>query len=166
MADLLPPPNHTTRIVYAVFMCSSAQPSDSSSASPPDASPQTLLRNGKTWEIAGIVSLTSLYPSLPSGPSPPATPTPEDINVGYFFLPAAWGRGFATESLKELLGVYGEVRSKEESVRVDLCATVEEGNAKSMRVVQKLGMEATGKVFRRVSGGMLENMLEFRKRLL
>ena len=58
-----------------------------------------------------------------------------DIEVGYFLLPVAWGKGYATEICERLLRF-----AFEETPLTDLVASVHEDNKASQYVLQKCGM--------------------------
>ena len=62
-----------------------------------------------------------------------------DIEVGYFFKPSAWGRGYATEVCRELLRIAFELENLEKVV-----AAIENGNAGSRNVLEKSGFQYVG----------------------
>lgn len=63
----------------------------------------------------------------------------DEVEVAYAFLPASWGRGYATEIAQALLALgFGRLP-------VDaLAAVAMEGNAASCRVLEKCGMRQIG----------------------
>ena len=61
----------------------------------------------------------------------------EDVDIGYAFLPAFWGRGYAIESA---LGVKAHARDVVGLTR--LVAIVVPSNLPSVRVLERLGMSA------------------------
>ena len=61
----------------------------------------------------------------------------EDVDIGYAFLPAFWGRGYAIESA---LGVKAHARDVVGLTR--LVAIVVPSNLPSVRVLERLGMRA------------------------
>lgn len=65
-------------------------------------------------------------------------PERDEIDLGYRFLPAAWGNGYATESAKACLQ-YGFETLKLE--KINACAHVE--NTASLAILKKIGMEYT-----------------------
>lgn len=103
--------------------------------------------------FVGIITLKSLLPtSLPEANHlfPPSTrspsPTVLTIEIGYLFLPVAWGRGFATEAVKAVLDA-AKLAPREswgtwEKVYVQ--AVVDKGNGGSKRVMEKSEMEYLG----------------------
>ncbi|KAI5457682.1 GNAT domain-containing protein [Mariannaea sp. PMI_226] len=132
MAGIVPSsvPDDRTRIAYAVFHQSSSD------------SPNNSVDESSTWEIAGLITLLSSIHGDADDASRPGQPGNRAIEIGYLFLPSAWGHGFATESFRKFLEVYQEdLASTEEDVHVDLFAYVHARNAASFRVIQKLGLE-------------------------
>ena len=63
--------------------------------------------------------------------------TPDTLELGYHFLPSAWGRGFATEASKRVL---------ENGPETKVEATVVPDNIRSQSVVTKLGFQKSGQV--------------------
>ncbi|KAF2012456.1 hypothetical protein BU24DRAFT_252541 [Aaosphaeria arxii CBS 175.79] len=84
---------------------------------------------------------------LPENLSAPAaeSETTLSMEVGYMFLPKAWGKGYATESLNAVFGLCKRERgfwAPYEKVYVR--ALVNDENAASMRVMEKVGFEKRG----------------------
>ncbi|MES2849761.1 MAG: GNAT family N-acetyltransferase [Bacteroidota bacterium] len=63
----------------------------------------------------------------------------EDIDLGYRFLPSAWGKGYATEAAKATLQ-YGHQNLKLEKV----IAHAHIDNIASQKVLEKIGMQFVG----------------------
>ena len=63
-----------------------------------------------------------------------------DIEVGYFFIPSAWGKGFATEVCMRMLKF-----AFEEASFADLVASVHADNSASRRVLEKCGFRYRGR---------------------
>ncbi|CAH0053851.1 unnamed protein product [Clonostachys solani] len=62
------------------------------------------------------------------------------LELGYLFLPSAWGKGFATESIKALLEHYfSEKRKSNPQVMIQIQANVHHDNVRSLKVLYKLG---------------------------
>ena len=66
-------------------------------------------------------------------------PERKETDLGYRFLPSAWGQGYATEAAKACLE-YGLTTLQLE--RINACAHIE--NMASLAVLQKIGMQYTG----------------------
>ncbi len=64
---------------------------------------------------------------------------PNDIEVGYLFLPDAWGQGFATEACRRLVQFFFE-----ETDLPELVATADPEHVKSHNVLQKSGLRKIG----------------------
>jgi len=63
------------------------------------------------------------------------------VELGYWFLPEAWGSGVATEAARAM------VEGHSDAVGVpyaDICADVYVGHPASRRVLEKVGLEVTG----------------------
>lgn len=66
---------------------------------------------------------------------------PDEIEVGYRYRRAVWGRGVATEAARPLVGI---ALADPGTAAVVACAAA--GNAGSLRVLAKLGLERVGEV--------------------
>jgi RimJ/RimL family protein N-acetyltransferase len=104
----------------------------------------------KATEIIGMVTLKSLGPgnlALPDQLTLPgsAATTTLTLELGYSFLPPAWGKGYAPEALKAVL----EACSKERAAwspfsKLYVRAIVNERNPASRRVMEKVGAPMKG----------------------
>jgi RimJ/RimL family protein N-acetyltransferase len=101
-----------------------------------------------TTKFIGAVTLRSLedgglelsYPLVPNDEAGLLI-----LELGYQFLPAAWGKGYAVEALKAVF----EACTKSKDVwhpheKVYCRAIVNHGNPASLRVMQKLTVQETG----------------------
>ena len=101
-------------------------------------------------EFIGLVTLKSTDPSslaLPEHLTIPAnTTTPTlTVDLAYMFLPAAWGQGYATETLNALFeGCRRAPSFWTPYSKVYMRAIVNEENPASMRVIGKTGMTEKG----------------------
>lgn len=66
---------------------------------------------------------------------------PRDEEIGYRYLPEAWGRGIATEAARPLVQ-----RALAEPGTRAIVAAARSGNHRSLRVLTKLGLTRTGTV--------------------
>lgn len=66
-------------------------------------------------------------------------PEREEIDLGYRFLPSAWGKGYATEAAKACLDHAFTVLDLK---KVNACAHIE--NIASLKVLENIGMRYTG----------------------
>ena len=66
---------------------------------------------------------------------------PDEVEVGYRYRRSAWGRGVATEAAAPLVQI---ALADPATTAVVACAHA--GNAGSLRVLQKLGLERVGEV--------------------
>ena len=66
---------------------------------------------------------------------------PDEVEVGYRYRRSAWGRGFATEAAKPFIEM---ALADPEIAAVVACARA--GNAGSLRVLEKLGLQRVGEV--------------------
>ncbi|WP_037577717.1 GNAT family N-acetyltransferase [Phaeacidiphilus oryzae] len=80
--------------------------------------------------MIGTVELDRRAPDTRSEVRPEAG----EAELGYLFLPEAWGRGYAAEACAAVLGWYAEVAPGEPVV---LCTQT--ANARSMRLAARLG---------------------------
>jgi len=81
----------------------------------------------------------------------PIEADPLAADLGYRFLRRWWGQGFATEAAQAC------VRYGFEELRLrTLTAEVEEGNERSIRVLEKLGFRPSGKVEGKTGSWVLE----------
>lgn len=71
----------------------------------------------------------------------PAAMPDGDIEIGYFLKPSAWGNGFATEICKRLTRFVFE-----ETLLNELVASVDQGNQKSSKVLEKSGFRHGGTI--------------------
>lgn len=67
-------------------------------------------------------------------------PTLPEPDLGYAFVPAAWGRGYATEACRATLAWGREAKGLRR-----ILAIVSPGNAASIAVLEKLGMRSEGR---------------------
>jgi len=65
----------------------------------------------------------------------------EEVDLGFRFLPAHWGKGFATESAKACVN-YGFTKLNLE----EIAGFAEPDNHASIRILEKVGMQFTGPV--------------------
>ena len=108
--------------------------------------------NGPTSRFIGTILLRSLEggsldlsPPLVPAPSTSLTNPFLTIELSYQFLPAAWGKGYAGESLNAVF----EACAKNTAVwkpyeRVYCRVIVNDGNPASLRVMSKLGVKEKG----------------------
>lgn len=90
-------------------------------------------------------------PELPPFPPPNATTGPaKRLNMrqlGYAFFEAAWGKGYATEAGRAIVGAY-EASVAEEKAKGEqefyIEATWDKDNPASQKVLQKLGFSVVG----------------------
>jgi [ribosomal protein S5]-alanine N-acetyltransferase len=66
-------------------------------------------------------------------------PERKETDLGYRFLPSAWGKGYATEAAKACLQYGLETLGLE---KINACAHVD--NTASLNILQKIGMQYTG----------------------
>jgi ribosomal-protein-alanine N-acetyltransferase len=66
---------------------------------------------------------------------------PNEVEVGYIYRRCAWGRGLATEAATPLVCI-----ALADPATLAVVACVHAGNAGSLRVLEKLGLERVGEV--------------------
>ena len=65
----------------------------------------------------------------------------EDVDIGYGFLPEFWGQGFAIESARAVMDY-----ARKQLGLQRIVAVVSPGNAPSVKLLEKLGMQHSGKI--------------------
>jgi len=63
------------------------------------------------------------------------------VEVGYWFLPEAWGQGLASEAASAMIEGHRHAMGV---ALADVCADVYVGHPASRRVLEKIGLEVTG----------------------
>jgi RimJ/RimL family protein N-acetyltransferase len=68
------------------------------------------------------------------------------LEIGYQFLPTAWGKGYAPEAIKAFVESYGKTNAAVNAPyeQVYFLAMVGEANSRSVRVMEKVGFERKG----------------------
>ena len=135
---------NTYRVAYAVHKVL-----ESMSGSVEDE-PQHAEQGEKSTEFVGLVTLKSLDDgrlALPEDLTLPvaAATTTLTVELGYLFLPIAWGKGYATESLEAVFESCKRARSFWTPFsKLYIRAIVNEDNPASLRVMEKTGMMKRG----------------------
>ncbi|KAL7776077.1 hypothetical protein CFE70_006490 [Pyrenophora teres f. teres 0-1] len=110
----------------------------------------SISRENLPTRFIGLVALHSVGPNdlaLPDHFFPALTFSPECLNMvlAYQFLPAAWGKGYATESVNTVLEACGKRKKFWDSYeKVFVRAIVNSENPASQRVMAKTGMTGLG----------------------
>jgi RimJ/RimL family protein N-acetyltransferase len=117
---------------------------------PVEDEPQPAEQGKKPTEFVGLVTLKSLNAgslALPEDLALPAATatTTLTVELAYSFLPTAWGKGYATESVGAVFESCKRVRSFWAPFsKLYVRAIVNEGNPASLRVMDKTGMTKLG----------------------
>lgn len=133
------------KVVYAVHSTHQNPNSDSAKSESQSFEPEKI-----STELVGLVTLKSVDSSslaLPEYLTIPADAAAStlSLDLGYMFLPAAWGKGLATETLNAVFKCCGKAQSFWTPYsKVYVRAIVNEENPASMRVMQKTGMTEKG----------------------
>ncbi|KAF1941201.1 hypothetical protein EJ02DRAFT_405123 [Clathrospora elynae] len=131
------------RVVYAVHeILSSATPSSADSAK----------QQSTPTRIIGMVTIHSIGPNslvLPFHLFPPSCSNLDclTVEVGYQYLPAAWGKGYATESVSAAFEACQSDRGKafwEPYKKLFVRGVVNSENPASQQVMGKIGMAERG----------------------
>jgi RimJ/RimL family protein N-acetyltransferase len=135
---------NTYRVAYAVHRELESM-SDTTQSERQPANPEK-----KPTEFIGLVTLKSLNAyslALPEDLTLPAlsAATILTVELAYSFLPTAWGKGYATESLAAVLESCKAARSFWLPFsKLYVRTIVNEGNPASLRVMDKTGMAKRG----------------------
>ena len=115
---------------------------------PSSQDPSNAGESAPTFELIGSVGLRMQdAPDWPNPPPHPSNTTSKPIHIraiGYSFVAAAWGKGYATESVSALLNAYSAFRAKVEDEASWVEAAVGRKNPKSIRVLEKSGFAQMG----------------------
>jgi RimJ/RimL family protein N-acetyltransferase len=99
-----------------------------------------------------LIGLVTLVPAVPGlALAPPLVPAADAntlvVELAYMFLPAAWGRGLATEAVRAVVGAAREAKGTgfwDPWERVWMRVIVNERNGASGRVLEKVGVPRMG----------------------
>ncbi|KAF2642850.1 hypothetical protein P280DRAFT_395742 [Massarina eburnea CBS 473.64] len=100
-------------------------------------------------KFIGLVSLRSLDPGHLVLPTPLVHPPSDSstltVEIAYMYLPAAWGNGYATESINAMFAACERAKDFWTPYgKVYVRSIVNDRNEKSVRVMEKCGMERKG----------------------
>lgn len=144
MAGILPPAQPSTKAIVSYFVFYNDF----------DLIPEEEAANSRKvdWKVAGIVTLLEtdyVYPGRGEAPNAQeggAKLPHRAVELGYLFVPEAWGKGYATESSEKVLQVYCEQLIPQNStLPLEIQANANALNTASMRVLQKLGFKEVGR---------------------
>lgn len=112
--------------------------------------PQSPKPQGNLSKFIGMVTMVSLEPSSLVLPETLVLPTAAEVDtlsieLAYMFLPRAWGKGYATESVQAVLEACRRAPSYWAPFsKLYVRAIVNGCNAPSLRVMEKIGMTKHG----------------------
>lgn len=144
MAGIIPTPMPTNkiRVSYCVLYAKDAEGAEGAEGL---IHPAEIAE--KHWTMAGVVTLLATNFKLADeiddcirGPDDPY----KAVELGYLFMPEIWGKGFATESVRAVLGAYREMEPANPLFPRDIQASAHADNAGSRRVLEKTGFNEVG----------------------
>ena len=91
-------------------------------------------------DLDGVMIGTVMLERRDAGPPDRVRPASGEVDLGYLFLPAAWGHGYAEEACAAALAWFAGARPGEPVV---LCTQI--ANDRSMRLAAKLGFTEAGR---------------------